>query len=146
VNSWRVTTINMLYKHCEKELNENTESLTERSMEHVDQVLCDLASCWPSQERKQALRNIVNQAVYMAKKFSLQRAQYKVEFPDIERGTVRFDPSTMEDIGADEDINLQDSRVTCVVFPAVYKLGDERGDNTHLINVITKSRVVVETG
>lgn len=135
----------MLYKLYERELNENTEALAERILKHTDEVMCDLANSWPSQERKQALRSIINQAVYMAKTFSLQRAQYTVEFPNVESGTVRFDPSTMEDIGADEDVNLDDSRVRCVVFPAVYKIGDERGDNTHLTNVISKARVVIDT-
>jgi hypothetical protein len=48
----------------------------------------------------------------------------------VENEARRINTTTMEDVnGADEDINLQDRLIEVSVFPLVYKMGDERGEN-----------------
>ena len=47
----------------------------------------------------------------------------------------------MENTAFDSDAQ-PGSQIDCAIFPAVLKLGDERGENTQWRNVILKARVV----
>lgn len=40
-----------------------------------------------------------------------------------------FDCGSMEDINGEDEAELLGRRIGCVTFPAVYKAGDENGDN-----------------
>ncbi|KAI7360723.1 hypothetical protein KC354_g8630 [Hortaea werneckii] len=87
---------------------------------------------------KASLIGIVKRAVSLAHLFSFQQAQYQFILPN--PGTP-FDAETMEDIAQDGE-ELSSSVISCVTFPFIIKNGDECGDNTHLRNVIMKSRVL----
>ncbi|KAI6835732.1 hypothetical protein KC332_g5640 [Hortaea werneckii] len=85
-----------------------------------------------------SLIGIIKRAASLAHLFSFQQAQYQFLSPN--PGTP-FDAETMEDIAEDGE-ELSSSVISCVTFPSIIKNGDECGDNTHLRNVIMKSRVL----
>ncbi|KAI7179618.1 hypothetical protein KC316_g6979 [Hortaea werneckii] len=87
---------------------------------------------------KASLIGIIKRAASLAHLFSFQQAQYQFILPN--PGTP-FDAETMEDIAQDGE-ELSSSVISCVTFPFIIKNGDECGDNTHLRNVIMKSRVL----
>jgi hypothetical protein len=93
----------------------------------------------PSSRDVQVLRALVANAVDIAHQLRSQRAMFRTYMPYGEL----FDPATMEDVGGEEDDALAQQRsVSCVVFPAVVKNGDEKGTQLHLENVIIKARVL----
>ncbi|KAI7532451.1 hypothetical protein KC331_g13579, partial [Hortaea werneckii] len=87
---------------------------------------------------KTSLIGIIKRAASLAHLFSFQQAQYQFILPN--PGTP-FDAETMENIAEDVE-ELSSSVISCVTFPSIIKSGDECGDNTHLRNVIMKSRVL----
>lgn len=92
-------------------------------------------------EPREKLRGIIDTAVNCAIDLRVQRARFSVN-PQSLLGTV-FDPETMEDLDAGEEEDWKDKRVGCVAWPAVWKSGDENGENTHLQNLIFKAQVIL---
>lgn len=90
-----------------------------------------------------SLRAILENAVKVARLVCRQRARFVFELPrvSVEREAL-FDGRVMEDVGGEDEDELRGRKVQCATFPAVYKLGDERGENMHLRNVIFKARVL----
>ena len=53
-----------------------------------------------------------------------------------------FDADSMEDIGGEDEDQLNDREIRCVTFPGIVKAGDENGERSHLKNVVAKIRVL----
>ncbi|KAJ2982264.1 hypothetical protein NQ176_g1504 [Zarea fungicola] len=57
---------------------------------------------------------------------------------------ILFEPTMMEDIGGveDDEDELTEREILCVVFPGVVKRGDEHGAQMQFRNVISKAKVL----
>jgi hypothetical protein len=95
-----------------------------------------------SDSRHKTLLSILEEAVELSRLFRAQRAEFKIESPQCAAADTRdgdgsdedddgeeFDGGSMEDINGEDEAELLGRRVGCVTFPAVYKAGDENGDN-----------------
>jgi len=92
-------------------------------------------------EPREKLRTIIETAVNCAIELRVQRARFSVN-PQKLLGEA-FDPDTMEDLDAGEEEDWKNKKVGCVAWPAVWKSGDENGENTHLQNLIFKAQVIL---
>jgi hypothetical protein len=98
-----------------------------------------------SDSRHKTLLSILEEAVELSRLFRAQRAEFRVDSPQCAAAAARdcddgndssedddgeeFDCGSMEDINGEDEAELLGRRVGCVTFPAVYKAGDENGDN-----------------
>lgn len=85
-----------------------------------------------------SLQSTIKRAITLAHLFRIQRSQFEVKLPTLNDP---FDPETMENTAFDSDAQAG-SALSCAVFPAVLKMGDERGENIQWRNVVLKARVL----
>jgi hypothetical protein len=109
------------------------------------------ANAAPPSRDATALRALVAGTAEVAHQLRSQRAVFRTLVPYGEP----FDPVTMEDVSG-EDVDDSDEEgsdggggaaaarrtVVCVLFPALVKNGDEKGERLDLENVIVKARVL----
>ncbi|GAB1735116.1 hypothetical protein NU219Hw_g184t1 [Hortaea werneckii] len=133
---WRAATVEAVCQSAE------FQALLQKANEGVAESICHslhkLTEIDAGEGGKTSLIGIIKRAASLAHLFSFQQAQYQFILPN--PGT-SFDAETMEDIAEDGE-ELSSSVISCVTFPSIIKSGDECGDNTHLRNVIMKSRVL----
>ncbi|KAI9707851.1 MAG: hypothetical protein M1820_004457 [Bogoriella megaspora] len=146
---WRSITLGMVDQDQNGDLAKHTKILTAAIQSKVETVLSQLTANQFSSTQKSGLSSIINNAVKITRLVRRQRARFVFELPKVSpEREARFDDDVMEDInggGEDDDDDEQhesnDRKIRCATFPVVYKMGDERGENLHLRNVIYKARV-----
>lgn len=100
----------------------------------INKVLDELTCSTTTETRDKGLRSIIEQAVELSRLFRVQQAQFKIHMPIIENNhPLLFDAEMMEDITGEDDHELNNQHVDCVIFPCVMKFGDEIGDNVSFI-------------
>ncbi|KAK6338360.1 hypothetical protein TWF730_002424 [Orbilia blumenaviensis] len=152
INRWRAQTLTMIKKHAMPTLGNaplssaskpsTTEEYLTTSLEdlllHLTTALAPLGLSTAADPREK-LRHILETAAGIAVDLRVQRARFAVNPVNL-LGEV-FDAETMEDLECREDDDCEGRKVACVAWPAVWKSGDENGDNTHLRNLIYKAQV-----
>ncbi|KAI7084278.1 hypothetical protein KC356_g6894 [Hortaea werneckii] len=133
---WRTATVEAV---CQDAV---FQDLLQKANEGITDSICHslykLTEIDVGESGRTSLIGIIKRAASLAHLFAFQQAQYQFLRPN--PGTP-FDAETMEDIAEDGE-ELSSSVISCVTFPSIIKNGDECGDNTHLRNVIMKSRVL----
>ncbi|KAK5148924.1 hypothetical protein LTR04_000316 [Oleoguttula sp. CCFEE 6159] len=147
-SQWRSTTFELVRQSDDGDLADHTSFLTDQIVDDVDNILSDLTATESSSARLETLRSIVERAIAISRLFSVQRAEFSSELPcSSAMKEIEFDGALMEDINGEDATELERRAVQCATFPVVYKIGDERGENLHLRNVIMKAKVLCgETG
>ncbi|TGJ65095.1 hypothetical protein EYR41_009095 [Orbilia oligospora] len=152
INRWRAQTLTMIRKHSMPTLGNaplasasklsTTEAFLTTSLEdlllHLSTALAPLGLSTASEPREK-LRSILETAAGIAVDLRVQRARFAVS--PVNLLGEEFNAETMDDLDGHEDEDSNGRKVACVVWPAVWKSGDENGDNTHLKNLIYKAQV-----
>ncbi|KAI6827741.1 hypothetical protein KC340_g9362 [Hortaea werneckii] len=133
---WRAATVEAVGQSAV--FQDHLQKANEGVADSICHSLLKLTEIDAGEGGKTSLIGIIKRAASLAHLFSSQKAQYQFLLPN--PGTP-FDAETMEDIAEDGE-ELSSSVISCVTFPFIIKNGDECGDNTHLRNVIMKSRVL----
>ncbi|KAL7948231.1 hypothetical protein V8C42DRAFT_245549 [Trichoderma barbatum] len=146
VNQWRSSTLALLRREAHH-LHDNTDAFAEAVISRITQLLDSIITT-PSPSsttaRDSALRVLTKNSIELARLLVVQKARLRVYMPSIlPHQQVLFEPDTMEDMGGEEDEeNLANREISCVVFPGVIKHGDENGGHMQYRNVIVKARVL----
>ncbi|UKZ82231.1 hypothetical protein TrVFT333_010016 [Trichoderma virens FT-333] len=149
VNQWRSSTLALLRREAHH-LHDNTDAFAEAVISRITQLLDSIITTSPSSApatstaRDSALRVLIKNSIELARLLVVQKARLRVYMPVIlPHQQVLFEPDTMEDMGGEEDEeNLANREISCVVFPGVIKHGDENGGHMQYRNVIVKARVL----
>ncbi|KAI5862370.1 RNA ligase-like domain-containing protein [Durotheca rogersii] len=145
VNQWRAMTLTMLRKEATSRMRAETALTTESVITKVNRIFDAITDANTTDARDQALRTLVNSSVELARLLVVQKATFKVHMPRIlAHQMILFEPSTMEDIGAEDEESLTDREICCVAFPGLIKIGDENGSHPQFTNVVAKARVLCE--
>jgi activating signal cointegrator complex subunit 1 len=143
VNQWRSATLTLLRREASQKMQAETAAVTEHVMGRINRVLNAVTDAKGTEVRDQALRALVATAVDLARMLVVQKAVFSVAMPEIlPYQKVMFDPSTMEDIGGEDEDSLSQRDICCVTFPGIIKRGDENGGHLQYQNVIAKARVL----
>ncbi|KAL7787126.1 hypothetical protein V8C37DRAFT_272412 [Trichoderma ceciliae] len=152
INQWRSSTLALLRREAHH-LHDNTDMFAEAVMSRITRLLDEIITSSPfsasmpthSSARDSALRVLIKNSIELARLLVVQKARLRVYMPSIlPHQQVLFEPDTMEDIGGEEEDeeNLVNREICCVVFPGVIKNGDENGGHMQYRNVIAKARVL----
>ncbi|KAI9697212.1 MAG: hypothetical protein M1836_004776 [Candelina mexicana] len=134
VNHWRAATLAIFRQSQNDTLKNQIAELWEWVHSRIDEVLTALTGVECSDAWDKGLRSILDQAVEISHLFRIQRAEFQVLRPPLQiEQPVEFDPELMEDISGEDEMLLRGKEVGCVTFPAVFKIGDETGDNGHTL-------------
>ena len=142
-NQWRSLTLSIIERDEQGHLAKHTEGLLDSIQADAGSALGEMIATELTSSQMTSLRVILENAVKAARLIRRQRASFVFELPRVsaEREAL-FDGNVMEDVSGEDEEELRGRKVQCATFPAVYKLGDERGENMHLRNVIFKARVL----
>ncbi|KAL9062861.1 MAG: hypothetical protein Q9157_008578 [Trypethelium eluteriae] len=140
---WRSLTFGIIDQDDHGDVTEHTRKTLDSMQAVIEEALSQLTATEPSTSQRTSLRTILENSARIARLVRRQRAHFVFELPKVsaERKAV-FDGKVMEDVNGEDEEELKGTKVQCATFPAVYKLGDERGENMHLRNVIFKARVL----
>lgn len=106
----------------------------------IDYTASTLLNAPASGNRLQGLERIVSGAQQLAIDLAQQRANFTFERPT----NSMFDPAVMEDVlQVKRSEELKGRKVQSVVFPAVFKFGNNEGTNWGMRTVILKAAVLV---
>jgi hypothetical protein len=144
INQWRSSTLTLIRRETPEILQHGTAILVEAVMSRVNTILDALMpESARSEARDSALRVLVNNSVELSRLIAVQKAILRVEMPEIlPHQRVPFEADLMDDIGGEDEEALAHRAISCVVFPAVVKRGDENGGHLQFRNVIAKARVL----
>ncbi|EPE08744.1 hypothetical protein F503_04331 [Ophiostoma piceae UAMH 11346] len=148
LNQWRSLTLAIISKDADQQLREHTALLTDSVVARVNNLLDTITAEGTTQRsdaRDQALRQLVTNAIELARLLVGQKAMFRVFMPSVmPHQQVFFDAATMDDIGGEEDDEdgLSQREISCVTFPGIIKRGDETGSQLQYTNVICKARVL----
>ncbi|KAM7217745.1 hypothetical protein V8F06_006879 [Rhypophila decipiens] len=143
INQWRSMTLGILKKEADQKMQNETAAIIESVISKVNTLLDTVADIKSSEGRDQALRALVSSAIELSRLLVVQRAIFKVSMPELlPHQQTMFDPSTMEDIGGEDEEGLEEREICCVTFPGIIKRGDESGGHLQYRNVISKARVL----
>jgi activating signal cointegrator complex subunit 1 len=118
-------------------------AITERTASGINALLDSMTDATQTEARDQGLRALVTSAIELARQLAVQKANLRVTMPVImPHQQTFFDPSTMEDIGGEDEEDLTNREICCVTFPGMSKRGDEYGDQAEVRNVVAKARVL----
>jgi len=149
MNTWRSTTLSILLKASghDSKIAAETELVVGSIVAQLNKILAGITV----QEQPQAstetrdvsLRSLLNSAISLSRLLRVQKAVFEIKMPVLEehQQTV-FDSERMEDIGGEDEESLLGREIACAVFPGVEKRGDENGEKGHLVNVVSKVRVL----
>jgi len=142
VNQWRSTTLVIIRHEYDRACRDHASALTHQIVRHVEDIFGELVEGGVPQSCPRTLGAIVEQAVSLSRLLRVQRARFIVAIPSMHpRHQALFDNETMEDISGEDEQGLTGKELQCAVFPALYKFGDEEGNNTQIRNVIAKAQV-----
>ena len=139
-NHWRSLSVHMLNKSLQdgaateasvlrKAILENTCSQAEGIVDKIDTMICAVMSSARSL-RLDALRQIVQRTIRLARVFRSQRAVYSFDHVLLQFSTSpQFDESVMEAVLDTEDGSAKIHDVLMVLWPCIVKHGDQNGDN-----------------
>lgn len=143
INQWRASTLALVRKHSADMIRDRTADLIDGGVARLNQVLDAITDMEATDTRDQAARALLGNAVELAQALALQKAQFKIDMPIVlPHQQVHYDFANMEDVGGEDDEDLIEREVLCVLFPALLKTGDAAGEHLHYKNVICKSKVV----
>lgn len=121
----------------------HTKTLLDIIQADIVTMLSEFTASNVTSSQQHALRAILENAVKVARLASRQHARFIFELPRaLDEEGATFDGKIMEDVHGEDEEELKGKRIQCATFPALCKLGDEKGDNMHLRNVISKARVL----
>lgn len=110
-------------------ISDNTCEQVESIVEHIDTMIRAVMIS-PRCLRLDALRQIVQRTIRLARVFRSQRAVYSFDHVLLQSSTSpHFDESLMEGVPEREDDSLIPHSVLLVLWPSVVKHGDQNGDN-----------------
>ncbi len=143
VNQWRAMTLTMLRKEASAKLQRETTAVVGEVVSRVNRILNAITDTNATDARDQALHILVDSSVELARLLVVQKAVFKVNLPKIlPHQSVIFEPSSMDDIGGEEEESLTAREICCVTFPGIIKFGDENGNHPQFRNVVAKARVL----
>ena len=140
-NQWRSLTLALIRHTPDPAFKEQTAASISALADYLNKTLTNLTGIHSSDSRDKTLLSILEEAVELSRLFRAQRAEFRIESPQCAAAAARdddsdedddgeeFDGGSMEDINGEDEAELLGRRVGCVTFPAVYKAGDENGDN-----------------
>lgn len=135
-NRWRATTLDSVRNS--EPMGPATERAAQRLASDICAALDEVTEMNRSDAKIASLQTTIKRTITLAHLFRIQRSQFDVKLPALND---RFDPETMENTAFDSDAQAG-SPLDCAIFPAVLKMGDERGENTQWRNVVLKARVI----
>ncbi|EFW98807.1 hypothetical protein CMQ_4659 [Grosmannia clavigera kw1407] len=147
INQWRALTLAIVSRDAAKQLPPETDRLIDDVVGRISSVLdraTTTTTTTSTDDRNQALRLLVAGAVDLSRLLVAQRAVFRIFMPNpTPHQQLLFDPSTMEDLGCEEDDDdgLARREVAFLAFPGIIKHGDETGGQLQYRNVICKARV-----
>ncbi|RAL59441.1 hypothetical protein DID88_006815 [Monilinia fructigena] len=143
MNQWRSTTLAIVLKEAPEKLKTETATVVDTVVAQVNSLLdwiCDVQS---TEARDQSLKIIINSAIDLSRLLRVQKAVFSIMMPMVEdHQRTMFDEESMEDIGGEDEDTLSEREISCVTFPGILKAGDENGERNHLINIVTKMKVL----
>ncbi|KAM7206313.1 AKAP7 2'5' RNA ligase-like domain containing protein [Rhypophila sp. PSN 637] len=143
INQWRSMTLGIVKKEADQKMQNETAGIIESVISKVNTLLDTVTDIKASEGRDQALRALVSSAIELSRLLVVQRAIFKVSMPELlPHQQTMFDPSTMEDIGGEDEDSLEEREICCVTFPGIIKRGDESGGHLQYRNVISRARVL----
>ena len=140
VNQWRSLTLTIVRHSHDSTLQSTAVALVDALLDRINDLLSALtATAVEDTARSRGLRAILERAVDLARLFRVQRAQFTVEMlhtgtfldssdDDESRPKILFDSQSMDEISG-EDVDEERRPIRCVIFPGVWKTGDEQGAN-----------------
>merc|ERR1712098_198092 len=142
MNQWRSTTLSMLRKKSQK-LQSSTTAVIDGIISQVNSIMDGISDTKHTEARDQALRSIISSSIELSRQLRVQKAVFSIMMPSIvDYQKTMFDADRMEDIGGEDEDQLNDREIRCVTFPGIVKAGDENGERSHLKNVVAKIRVL----
>lgn len=149
MNQWRASTLALVHRDATTHLHDGTagliDSLTSCTIRILDDILQpgSTASTTP-ETRETSLRHLFTSSLDLSRLLAVQRAVFGIFMPPIlPHQRVLFDPTTMEDVGGEDEEALIEREISCIVFPGLIKQGDESGGHLKVYrNVIAKARVL----
>ncbi|KAK4950847.1 hypothetical protein LTR10_010840 [Elasticomyces elasticus] len=145
--AWLQPTRKLLSCIDEQALQESDKRLFDSALEKSIKLLGTLFQDKWHAKSESNLRKIVTAACDLFKLLHESKALFKIDFAGTSLNTERsrFRPEMMQAIGTDEEDGQLDGRqLQMLVFPGVFKYGDEMGDNQNEMTVVCKARVVAQ--
>ncbi|ESZ96889.1 hypothetical protein SBOR_2754 [Sclerotinia borealis F-4128] len=143
MNQWRSTTLGILLNEAPEKLKSETATVVNTVVAQLNRLLDPICDVPSSEARDQSLKIIINTAIDLARLLRVQKASFSIMMPVIEHHQrTMFDEERMEDIGGEDEDNLNEREISCVTFPGIMKAGDENGERNHLVNIVTKMKVL----
>lgn len=143
MNQWRSTTLAIILKEAPQRLASSTVTIIETIINQINTIMSAIGDILPSETRDQSLRALITNSIDLARLLRIQKAVFSVVMPSLEgHQMTMFDPTSMEDIGGEDEESLQQREIRCVTFPGIVKTGDENGEKSYLRNVVAKIRVL----
>ncbi|KAB8290216.1 hypothetical protein EYC80_011085 [Monilinia laxa] len=143
MNQWRSTTLAILLKEAPEKLKTETATVVDTVVAQVNSLLDSICDVQSTEARGQSLRIIINSAIDLSRLLRVQKAVFSIMMPMIkDHQRTMFDEESMEDIGGEDEDTLSEREISCVTFPGIMKAGDENGERSHLINIVTKMKVL----
>ncbi|KAI7215667.1 hypothetical protein KC333_g5313 [Hortaea werneckii] len=136
-----------LMQQCEKHVTQKAdERLLQRSCQALRELLGDaIVLNWEIEAPR--LIKILTPARDLFRALHSAKADYKVKMMPVQYrdGIVTFDTDAMTVVQSDEEeAELLGRALQISVFPAVYKYGDEMGQNMEEMTIVCKAKVVVQ--
>lgn len=135
-NRWRSTTLDSVRNS--EPMGPAMDRAAYQLTDDICTVLDEVTEMNRSDAKISSLQTTIKRTITLAHLFRIQRSQFDVKLPTLNDA---FDPETMENTAFDSDAQAG-SPLDCAIFPAVLKVGDERGENTQWRNVVLKARVI----
>ncbi|EME87873.1 uncharacterized protein MYCFIDRAFT_213048 [Pseudocercospora fijiensis CIRAD86] len=136
LNKWRAVTLDAIKQSTK--IKASVDSASQSMSEMICITLNALTEVEEGKAKVASLNAIIRRTISLAHLFRVQRAQYDFILPP---------PGTAYSADAMEDSSLEGedpvaTTIRCATFPAVWKRGDENGDNPELSNVVLKANVL----
>lgn len=148
LNTWRSTTLSILSKsssHDSKIISE-TEAIISSIVLQLNDILSNITvqeQSTSTDSRDASLRSLLTSAISLSRLLRVQKAIFEIKMPVLEEHQqTMFDNERMEDIGGEDEESLQGREIICAVFLGVEKRGDENGERGHLVNIVSKIKVL----
>ncbi|CAG8957514.1 hypothetical protein HYFRA_00010380, partial [Hymenoscyphus fraxineus] len=143
INQWRSTTLSLLRKSTPALLAPQTNALIATITTKLNDLLSSVSNSQPSESRDSSLRTLLISAIELSRLLRSQKAVFSVNMPVLEEHQrTMFESGEMEDVGGEDEEELIQREIRCVVFPGIVKWGDECGERGWLRNVVVKVKVL----
>ncbi|KAI7551059.1 hypothetical protein KC331_g2785 [Hortaea werneckii] len=143
---WLQPTRKLMHEYDEEAMHEADRKLLFSACERLQVLLGDaIVLNWEIEAPR--LIKILTPARDLFRALHSAKADFKVEMMPVQLGdgTVTFDTDTMTAIQSEEEeTELLGRSLQISVFPAVYKYGDEMGQNMEEVTAVCKAKVVVQ--